>query len=597
MSCALLCISLLIATTACGSSHAPSSTSKNRVVFDQTVSSNLVTPDFILTGSQQTLAWSCNPGGTASLIIDMGAAGSNPVDAQPIFKNGCPLSASTTSGTNTLHMPPGSYFLRFLPGGSWHIILTDLDYSANAATAIARNPIPTATPDPTPPPFSPSVGYQTAWGSHAVTADYSMVLDSTHIFIPSAISPDGTILLGNEKITSSKPTFSVIFQGGYYDLATRHFTAIGVSDGGDPVQCCATDGRFLVASDQTEPGAPFGSDGIRNWAYDRKTGRLRQLGKTGDPLDMIAVTHRLLITSSSVINLVTGTTSPLSGATPGYGDIAYSWPYLVYAERSGDGTVSAYRLRNLAASQDRQLPSLEAFSNSYTPKPDVNGPIAYSIAGDTLIAAVPPNQTATLTNPNGGSGTTTFYALVHALSGGTQVTQLGSFISDGGVTSDGTETSVGYTVANNTLYVSVLTGQVTDQYGNMQDVGWTTVYAIGQVESRGTAAQLVATFNGDVLNLVGANSRVIACDEGVWDSTESTWYPDPVFWDLASQTFVSFSAVTGNNNFPQNPISEGDDGFVIGLAGNSLAVVQGNEASERVLFLNTSRLPATPAGG
>jgi hypothetical protein len=578
-SCAVLCLMLVIAPTACGSNPAPSSTPKNKVVFDQTVSANLVTSDFTLTSSHQTLAWSCDPSavqGTGLVLIYIGAAGSDPTTAQEIVKATC------NSGTDPLDIPPGSYFLRFLPDGTWHFTLTDIDYSASVATAIARNPDAMVTPTPTPPPFSPSVSYQTAWGTHAAIATYSMTLDATHTFIPSAISPDGTMLLGNERIALSSPTLSVTFQGGYYDLATRHFTAIGVSDGGDPVQCCATDGRFLIASDQTEPGAPFGSDGIRYWVYDRQTGRLRQVGKTGAPLDVIAVTNGLLITSSTVINLVTGTASPLSGATPGYGDVAYSWPYLVYAGRSGDGTVSAYRLRNLATNQDTPLLSLEAFNSSYTPKPDVNGPIAYTIAGDTLIAAVPPNQTATLTNPNGGSGTTTFYALEHVLSGGTQVTELGSFTSEGGITSDGSEDSVGYTVANNTLYVSVLTGQVTDQSGNVLDTGWTTLYAIGQVASGGTAAQEVGTFNGDALDIVGANARVIACAGGVWDA--ALHQPDglPVLWDLASQTFVTFPSFPGNNF-----------GFLVNLAGTDLAVAQSNGTTETVLFFATSTLPAT----
>ncbi len=572
---AVVCTIVLIATTACGASHSPSSTSKNRVVFDQTVSANLVTPAFILTGSQQTLTWSCSPGGTASLIIYMGAVGSSPADAQPIFKNECPLSS--TSGTDTLHMPPGSYFLRFLPGGSWHIILTDIDYSASTATAIARHPIPTVTPDPTPPAFSPSVGYQSAWGAHAASAVYSMVLNSTDTFIPNAVSPDGTMLLGNEKIVSNNPTASVTFQGGYYDLATRHFTAIGVSDGGDPVQCCMSDGRYLIAIDSTEPGAPFGSDGIRYWAYDLQTGLLRQLLKTGDMINVMAVSHGLLITSSTVINLATGAVSPVttSSTTSQTGVVVVTWPYVVYELLNSNGTPTAVGVRNLDTNQDRQLPSLEAFTSSHAAA--VGYQTAYSIVGDTLIAAVPSNQTATLTNSYEGSGTTTFYALAHVLSGGTQVTQLGSFTSEG---------SPGYTVANNTLYATVLTGQVTDQYGNMQDIGWTTLYTIGQIASGGTPPRVVGSFNGDALDIVGANARVIACAGGVWDA--AMHQPDglPVLWDLTSQTFVTFPSFPGNNF-----------GFLVNLAGTDLAVAQNNGTTETVLFLDTSTLPATSTVG
>lgn len=159
---------------------------------------------------------------------------------------------------------------------------------------------------------------------------------------------------------------------------------------------------------------------------------------------------------------------------------------------------------------------------------------------------------------------------------------MGSFTSEGGITSDGSEDSVGYTVANNTLYVSVLTGQVTDQSGNVLDTGWTTLYAIGQVASGGTAAQEAGTFNGDALDLVGANARVIACAGWVWDA--AMHQPDglPVLWDLASQTFVTFPSFPGNNF-----------GFLVNLAGTDLAVAQSNGTTETVLFFATSTLPAT----
>ena len=86
-SCAVLCLILVIAPTACGPRHAPSSTPKNQVVFDQTVSANLVTPDFTIAGSHQTLAWSCDPSavqGTGLVLIYIGAAGSDPAAAPPM---------------------------------------------------------------------------------------------------------------------------------------------------------------------------------------------------------------------------------------------------------------------------------------------------------------------------------------------------------------------------------------------------------------------------------------------------------------------------------------------------------------------------------
>jgi hypothetical protein len=550
VSCALLCIFVLTATTACGASHSPSSTSKNRVVFNQTVSTNLVTPAFILTGSQQMLAWSCSPGGTATLIIDMGAAGSNP---SPIFKGMCALSS--TSGTDTLHMLPGSYFFRFLPGGTWHITLTDIDYSMSEATAIAHKPLPPGTP--TPPPFSPSMNYQTAWGPHAVTATYRMTIDATHTFVPSTVAPDGRTLLGGEWLGSGAGS---VFQAGYFDLATRHFTAIGVSDSVDEIQCCMSDGRFLIAKETIAPQTA-GPTVIRYWAYDLQTGRLRQLFKTGDPQNVIAVSHGLLITSSTVVNLATGTTTRLSTSFANV--LAFSWPYLVYTATPTTPQSSPYRLRNLATGAERTMPSLK------------NSQIPYIFVGDTLIGAV----VSFATSPNefgldlyGVSGTVSFYALDHVLSGGTQVTQLGSFTGD-----------VAYTVTGDTLYVSVLTGQTTNSLGLLDNIGWTTLYAIDQITSGGTPPRMVASFNGDVLDLVAANGRVIACTGLMVDPTTQDQSSFAAFWDLASHTFVTFPPFTGGNT----PL--------INVAGNDLLVAQSAGSGETVLDFDTSKLPTAPA--
>ncbi|MGO8949800.1 MAG: hypothetical protein ACLQUY_19530 [Ktedonobacterales bacterium] len=251
--------------------------------------------------------------------------------------------------------------------------------------------------------------------------------------------------------------------------------------------------------------------------------------------------------------------------------MAITWPDLVYALLDSDGTPTAFGVHNLATNQHTLLPSLEAFNTGHA---DAGSQIAYSIVGDTLIAAVPSNQTPTLANSYGSVGTTTFYALDHVLSGGIQVTQLGSFTSEGGS---------GYTVADNTLYVSVLTGQVTDQLGNMLDIGWTTLYAIGQITSAGTPPQLLGTFNGDAHDIVGANGRVIACDAGVWDPTAHTVDVLPVFWDLALHAFVSLSTVTGGS-YPPVSVGAGFEGGyydpLIGLAGNDLAVGHGIQTAD-----------------
>jgi hypothetical protein len=136
--------------------------------------------------------------------------------------------------------------------------------------------------------------------------------------------------------------------------------------------------------------------------------------------------------------------------------------------------------------------------------------------------------------------------------------------------------------------VSVLAGEVTDPSSLVVlKSGWTTLYAIGQITSGVTPPQMLGTFNGNVLDIVGANNRVIACDAAVWD--------------LATHTFVTFSPVTGNSNFsiayPQQPLFVGDqNGILISIAGRDLAVIQENATGEGVLLFDTSTLPTTLAG-
>ena len=582
LSCAVLCLVLVIAPSACGSSHASSRTPKNRVVFDQTVSANLVTPDFTLTGSHQTLAWTCDPAalhGTGFMIIFIGAAGSDPATAQELAG----LKGACNTGTDTLQIPPGSYFLKFAPDGSWHITLTDIDYSPSVATAIARGILPIKTPNGTH-PLSPSMGYQTAWGPHVATGTYSLTLDATHTFIASAVSPDGTMLLGNERINSG-PGAST-YQAGYFNLATRVFTPIGVSQSEVPVECCSTDGRFLVADNTDCLGCTGGPLHELYWVYDLDTRQLRLVAKGSayQGIENIWLTHGLLILQTGVgflvANLPAGSLAPLTPSSTATGEIVqvddFVWPYLLYevtpTSNAGDPATpppSTIRVYNFSTHQNTHLSSLEAFRATIPGQSE-----AYTIGGDTLYVTVFSGQTFDSLGDLVNAGKTAIYVLPHVLSGGTGRQLLATFKDQ---TND--------FISGDTLYVTVASDE-TYHGGAVVNPGVTTLYALSHVLSGDSQPQVLATLSGTVGSIVGANTRAIAFFGEQLDSTTGQELYFQAVWDLALHALVTFPTLTGIMV-----------GFSISLTGTDLAVEQGNQSDESVLFFDTSTLPTTPTGG
>jgi hypothetical protein len=141
---------------------------------------------------------------------------------------------------------------------------------------------------------------------------------------------------------------------------------------------------------------------------------------------------------------------------------------------------------------------------------------------------------------------------------------------------------VGDFVAGDTLYVTLNTGQ-TSREGVVVTPGVTMLYALAHVLSGGGQPQLLATLNGSIGGIVGANTRLIALGGSLSDSTGGQPVYSAAVWDLALHTLVTFPTVTGVQS-----------GYFMNLAGTDLAVEQGNET---VLFFHTSTLPTTPTGG
>jgi hypothetical protein len=306
-----------------------------------------------------------------------------------------------------------------------------------ATTRVDRAPTATERPSlvptlslpvtPTPTRFSPEVDYRLAWGLHAVTATYSMTIDATHTFIPRTLSPDGVTLLGNEVITSSSGGST--YQAGYFNPATRVFTPIGVSQGEAPVECCSTDGRFIVAEDTDCLGCTGGPLHLRLWAYDLDTRQLRLVasGEADHGLLGYWFSNGLLVFSSGlgmeVANLAAGTVAPLgvTKATAGqYFVDDFAWPYLIYVlPTASSGQISPIWLYNFQSGQNIRFRALESFTATHY---SAGFFASFSISGDTIYATVTPGEAI-----YGIGGVTTLYALDHVLSGGTGQRELATY--------------------------------------------------------------------------------------------------------------------------------------------------------------------------
>jgi hypothetical protein len=388
------------------------------------------------------------------------------------------------------------------------------------ATETAVRPTATSvppTPSPTPAgPFSSSVSYKSAWGPHAVIASYNMNLDATHRFAPSSLSPDGSMLLGGEWITTSN---SSTFQAGYLDLATRRFTAIGVSDGGDPVECCSSDGRFLVVNDSSAPGAPGSQQYYRYWAYDLETGHLRLVATAhqfGGAVFWALLSRGLLVLATNeglqVANLAAGTIAPLRVSKPGQYQLgAFAWPYLVYHLL---GQLSPYRLYNFVTGVDAPFTAFQAFSDAH----------------------------------------------------------FSSAQGQGGLQTLGDSS---YLISGDSMEASVVAGQVVSMTGVVTNNGVTTIYALDHILSGGTGQRVLATFNGDLGGIIGADPRLMVGVNAVWD--------------LTLRTVVTFP------EYLIRDVGQVPDSGILSFAGGYLAVAQGNTGNERVLIFNSSTLPTSPA--
>lgn len=281
---------------------------------------------------------------------------------------------------------------------------------ANGKPLTSATPTPTffkhvSTPQPTPtfvptPIPSPLVDARTAWGTISPVATVSTRVDATHIFQPTGITPDGKTLVGvlqpvdaSGQIAQGQST-----QAGLLDVASQRFTAIGVSsDPNYPPGCCQSDGRFVVATDSTAPGATCGICHVRIWSYDTATRQLWQVAVGGQYQGILGtyLNHGLLVMSTGegvqlqVADLAARTIHALPQPTAnGQSQVwvsAFVWPYLVYYHQTNAGADP--HVYNLVTNQETPLAQVAdllrrypAFSSTMT------------ISGNTLFVVIRPPE-------------------------------------------------------------------------------------------------------------------------------------------------------------------------------------------------------------
>ena len=255
---------------------------------------------------------------------------------------------------------------------------------------------PTATPafpTPTLPPTSPALTPEQAWGANTATLTLNTQLDATHVFFATAISPDAQYLFGyTYQMTTSNaaPTAT----DGYYDIAARQFTSIGITQSAtSQPECCTMDGHVLLVTIDTAPGTTCGACHLAYDAYDLDTKALWQFAKGTDygMVGRVLDDHGLVILSTGqgikVVDLATKQITPLQIpiSNPMEVDVfAYTWPYLVYtysvAGPTGIPAPGHLRAHDLSTGGDIELPQTDALQES--------GSVPGAIVGQTLFLSL-----------------------------------------------------------------------------------------------------------------------------------------------------------------------------------------------------------------
>lgn len=386
-----------------------------------------------------------------------------------------------------------------------------------------------ATPAPTLPPAAPlrsMVSIARAWGPRAAAVTFSTQVDATH-FMPSIeLSPDGRSLYGYDLTLAQGAVANTLpGEAGYLTIASHQFTSIGVaslpkcvgnscqfSPGPLYLQCCQTDGRFLVALSTGYPGPDCGGC---LWAYDLRTGAVYEVasGNQFQGIETTLIDHGVLAFSSGtgivVADLVAHSLTRLAGTTGGTQLDAFSWPYLVY------GTPSDLQQQTTTTPTPVQV--YDVATGASTPLPQVRDNILDLTGGSLYYLG---------TAADSSSHTPSLEELDNLMTAGYQPRVLATLPSGSDMIMPQS-----LAVAGDSLFYTVTTG-VPQQNGCFSGAGVvcptptpapppvTTLYEVDHYSSA-PRVRAVAAYAANIGGVVAANTRLVVLGGAAWDRAEN----------------------------------------------------------------------------
>jgi hypothetical protein len=382
---------------------------------------------------------------------------------------------------------------------------------------------PTAIPAP---PYRPMVSIAQSWGSNAATATFSTQLDDTHYMPGGSLAPDGRSLYGYMLRPVTRANIATVpAEAGVLDIASHRFTPIGVAslpkcvgtscqDTGSAsyyIDCCRSDGRFLIAQSTGYPGPDCGGC---LYSYDQRTGALYEVipSRQYQGASTYLLDRGVLVAGTGIgimiADLAGRTIRQLPSTNSGTQLDAFSWPYVVYGTPRGAEqttvTVTPLRVYNIATGATTALPQVTgnilALTDAtlyYVAAPDNTHPGAFSLneldnlatpgARPRVLAILPSGRTTSAPQSLGLTGGVLFYTVRSGLP-----SQGGCLPGMGVVCPTATPAPPPVT----TLY------EVDDHLSSSPDV------------------HAVAAYAADFGDVMAANDRLVVLTGAAWDRAE-----------------------------------------------------------------------------
>lgn len=393
----------------------------------------------------------------------------------------------------------------------------------SAASPSSSSSTPTALPVP---PNRPMVSITRAWGSKAPTATFSTQLDASYIMHTISLAPDGRSLYGYElkpvpnNLIATNPA-----QAGVLDIASHHFKPIGVASlpkcpgtscevtGNGPIflNCCQTDGRFLIAQ---STGYPARDCGGCVYAYDQSTSALFQpiAAKKYQVVSPGQVDHGILVADTAlgivIADLTKRTIKLLPGTAFDTPIDAFTWPYLVYGT-AGDASGTTVTFTPLTV--------YDVTTGATTPLPQVVG---------NILALRDANLYYVATSENTPVGKATLNELDNITSPGAEPRILAALPTDSDY---GLPHFLG--IVGGSLFYSIRSGQP----GSLSchpgmGVGCpiatpatplvTMLYEVDNHGSGTPDVRPIASYAANLGDVIAANDRLVVLNFAAWDRAE-----------------------------------------------------------------------------